>query len=397
MKIVKLEDFHADAGYRTASYLKVTTDEGLVGWSEFYDSFSGSGIVDLIHRFGRIAIGTDPLAVGRLSANLHATTRLAAGGINHQAIAAIENACLDIKGKALGVPVYALFGGAIRERLKVYWTHCGSFRVRHPAFYEKELGFEPIRTLDDFTRIGREARAQGFTAVKTNPVFFDGAKPAFFNGGFRIQPGFLDRVVDNRTVAAIHDQLAALREGIGPETGLMMDLSFSQRPEGYVRIARAIAPLDMTWLELDIQNPEALAAIRQASPVLIASLESIYGLHIYRPYLAQQAVDVCIVDAIWNGVWQAAKIATLAEAHEVAVAPHNPIGDLANLMSAHLAAAIPNFRILEYRADEAPWTHQYLTHPVVVEKGELVVPTRPGWGSDIDEEALRAHPPREPR
>jgi galactonate dehydratase len=86
------------------------------------------------------------------------------------------------------------------------------------------------------------------------------------------------------------------------------------------------------------------------------------------------------------------RIATVAEAFETHVAPHNPAGDLATLMSAHFCAAVPNLRIMEYRADEAPWTHEFLTHPPIMLDGAILVPDRPGWGSDINEDALRAHP-----
>jgi len=136
MKIVKAESLHADGGYRVCSYLKVTTDEGLVGWSEYYDSFSGARVDPLIQDFARHVVGMDPRQVGRISESLLATTRLAAGGLAQQAIAAIENACLDIAGKALGVPVHVLLGGPLRERVPVYWTHCGSYRVGpRAAFY----------------------------------------------------------------------------------------------------------------------------------------------------------------------------------------------------------------------------------------------------------------------
>jgi galactonate dehydratase len=145
---------------------------------------------------------------------------------------------------------------------------------------------------------------------------------------------------------------------------------------------------------VDIPDVEALATLRRMSPVPIASLESFYGLGAYKAALAADAVDVCIVDPIWNGVWTAAKIAVLAEAYEMHIAPHNAFGDLGTLMSAHLAAGIVNNRILEYRYDEAPWSHDFLTHPITIENGTLILPDRPGWGSDIDEEALSARPPR---
>lgn len=391
MKIVKVETLQADGGYRTCSYAKVTTDEGLVGWSEFYDGLFGVGLAPLVESFGKLALGRDPLQVGVLSETLLATTRLSAGGMSHQAVAAIENACLDIQGKALGVPVHALFGGPFRDRVPVYWTHLGSYRVRHPAFYES-LGYEPVRTLADFTRLGREAVARGFTAVKTNPVFFDKPQPYMFNGGFRIAPGFLDRSIGDAHLAAIVDQMHALREGIGPHAGLMLDVSFSQRTEGYLRIARRLEALGMYWLELDIRDADALALIRNATSTPIASLESLHGLQDYRPYIAQRTVDVAIVDPMWNGVWQSVRVATLADAFETHIAPHNPVGELGNLMSLHLCAAVPNVRIMELRADEAPWTRDFLTHPPPLEDGHMRVPDRPGWGADVDEEALRAHP-----
>jgi L-alanine-DL-glutamate epimerase-like enolase superfamily enzyme len=396
MKIVRAESIHADGGYRTCSFLKITTDEGLVGWSEYYDSFSGARIDPLIQDFARHAIGMDPRQVGRISETLIASTRLAAGGLAQQAIAAIENACLDIAGKASGVPVHTLIGGPLRERVPVYWTHCGSYRVGPREAFYTSLGYEPIRKLEDLAAVAKEAVKQGYRAVKTNPVFFDGPKPAFFSGGFRIAPGFLDRSMTDRQLGQLVDQMAAYREAIGPDVGLMLDVSFSQRTEGYLRIAQRLEHLNLAWLELDTPDPEALAMIRRHSRIPIASLESLHGISEYRPFLQGQAVDTCIVDPMWNGVWQSARIAAFADACETTMAPHNPVGELGSLMSLHLSAVAPNLRIMELRVDEAPWTRDFLTHPPVVEDGHMLVPDRPGWGTDIDEEALRARPARKP-
>jgi galactonate dehydratase len=394
MRIVKLETLHANAGWRDFSFLKLTTDEGLVGWSEYIDNFGVGGVTQLVQRFAAVVTGMDPREVAKISASLHGITRLAAGGLSNQAIAAIENACLDVKAKALGVPVYALFGGPTRERIKLYWSHCGSFRVRHGAFFEKELGKPRIRTLDDLTALAREVVERGFSAVKTNPLFFDGDAPRMFDGGFNLGPRLLDRNIDASFIAAVKDVLGAFRQGIGPRTGLMIDLNFSERTEGFRRIAKAVEPYDLTWLEIDMHDPEGLALVRRSSSTPIASLEAIYGLRAYRPFFEQYAVDVAIIDVAWNGLLESLRIATLADAYEVNVAPHNFCGDLATMMSAHLCAAIPNCRIMEYEVDDVPWKRDFLTHPPVVEKGELIVPTRPGWGTEINEEALRAHPPK---
>jgi galactonate dehydratase len=395
MKITRVETLRADGGYRVCSYVKLSTDAGLVGWAEYYDGFSGTSLAPLIESFGRTAAGMDPCQYARLSETLHATTRLAAGGLAHQAIAAIENACLDVAAKARGVPVHALFGGPFRDRIGVYWTHCGSYRVLHAAFYER-IGLAPLRTLDDFVTIGREAADAGFKVLKTNPVFFDANGARMINGGFRIAPGFLDRSITDLQIEAVVDQLSALRQGAGPAMGLMLDTSFSQRSEGYLRLARRLESLGLYWLELDIRDPEALALIRARTRTPIASLESLHGLAEYRPYIEQRGVDVALVDPLWNGVWQSIRIATLADAYETHVAPHNPVGELGNLMSAHFCASIPNLRIMELRPDEAPWTRSFVTHCADVVNGELHVPDRPGWGADVVEEALLAHPPARP-
>jgi galactonate dehydratase len=393
MRIAKLEDLHADAGWRTFSFLKLTTDEGLVGWSEYYEGFGAGGVSDLIRRFADLVKDMDPRDVGRLSASLHATTRLAPGGINHQAIAAIENACLDVKAKALNVPVHALFGGALRERLPLYWSHCGSFRVWRRDVFEKQLGMKPIRTLDDVKELGREATKRGFKALKTNPLpLAPDAAP--FNPGFRIMPGFLDRQADARFIGEVRDVISAFREGAGPHTGIMFDLNFNQRTDGFLRIAQAFEDLGLTWLEIDLHDPEALALIRRSTRTPIASLEALYGQRQYRPFLQNCAVDVAIVDVPWNGLWESIRIASLAEAYEVDVAPHNYYGDLATLMSAHFCAAIPNFRIMEIEVDDVPWKSDFVTRAPRIENGELIVPTGPGWGADINEEAVRAHPPK---
>jgi L-alanine-DL-glutamate epimerase-like enolase superfamily enzyme len=295
------------------------------------------------------------------------------------------------------VPVYALFGGPYRERLPLYWSHCGTFRARNHEFFERVIGTPPLRTLDDLKALGAEATRKGWQAVKTNPLIFGGERPQMANPGFAPLGLDLAHNYDARLVDAIGEQLAALREGLGPRAGLMLDLNFSLKPEGLVRVARAAEPHRMTWLEMDIHEPEALATVRRAVNVPVASLESIYGRRAYRAFLERYAVDVAIVDVPWNGLLESVKIANLAESYEVNVAPHNFYGHLASFMSAHFCAAVPNFRIMEYETDDVPWKDDLVTVAPTIEKGEMLLPTAPGWGTEVNEEAVRAHPPKQPR
>src|SRR4051812_48377622 len=155
MKIVKIEDLHADGGWATLSFLKITTDEGIVGWSECTQFFGAAGLTHVIRQLGQPLIGRDPREIGKIGALLYGQTRIATGGLNSQALAAIENACLDIKAKALGVPVCELLGGAQRERLQVYWSHCGMYRARFPDLFAK-MGRAPLHKFDDLKLLGRE-------------------------------------------------------------------------------------------------------------------------------------------------------------------------------------------------------------------------------------------------
>ena len=306
-----------------------------------------------------------------------------------QAIAAIENALLDLKGKALGAPVYELLGGPVRDRLRLYWSHCGSYRVGAAA---QHLNKPPLTCLDDLKTLGREVERQGFTALKTNILLFDGA-PRMHMPGFTGSPGWPELNPDKHLIEALHSQLDALRAGAGPEMDIMLDLNFNFKTEGFLVAAQALDDLGLMWFEIDSYDPAALRHIRNALRTPIASCESLFGARGFKPYFERHAVDVAIVDAPWNGVWQSVKIAAMAEAYEINVAPHNFYGNLSTLMSAHFCAAIPNFRIMEIDVDDVPWKDDLLTYAPVIEDGHLLLPPGPGWGAELNERAIRAHPP----
>jgi galactonate dehydratase len=392
MKIVKIEDLHVSGGWDPWSYLKITTDEGIVGWSEYNEARGRRGLTPVLRGLADLVVGEDPRNVSKITAKLYNLTLSTAGGLQALAIGAIENACLDIKAKALGVPVYELFGGALRTRLPLYWSHCGLYRARHQDFFEKTIGKPAVRSLDDIKALGREVADAGYKALKTNllaldPKLLNGAAPYVVRG-----TGVSEMNIEDRLIDMVVAQLSAFREGAGEGVKLMMDLNFNYKTEGFRQIARAVEPFRMMWLEMDTYDAQALAAIRASTSTPVASLEAVLGRRALRPYLDAQAVDVAIVDVVFNGALEAMKMASLIESYEVNVAAHNSHGPLGSLMSAHYCAAIPNFRVLEYDADEAPWRQQLLTHPHQVENGEFIVPDRPGWGADIVEDVARAHP-----
>jgi L-alanine-DL-glutamate epimerase-like enolase superfamily enzyme len=392
MKITKVESLHADAGFRNFDFLKISTDQGITGWSEYNESFGGPGLSAVIDRLAPVLIGKDPRAWEALVTLLHAVRRLASGGVIQQAIGAIENALLDITAKALGLPVYRLLGGPVRERIRLYWSHCGTYRLGWPA----EMQLPPLRTLEDVVSLGREVVARGYTALKTN-VFVLGDRPYLHSPGFARnleQPGFPELNPDRPVLRALEHQLAAFREGAGPDMDILVDLNFNFKTEGFLKAARVLEPFDIFWVEIDTRDPRALRDIRRGTRIPVASGEALFGRRGYTPYLEHHAVDVLIIDAPWNGVAESLKIAAMADAYETNVAPHNFYGHLATMMSAHFCAVVPNFRIMEIDPDRVPWYDDLVTVRPEVTQGSLVLPAGPGWGTEVNEEAVRAHPPR---
>jgi L-alanine-DL-glutamate epimerase-like enolase superfamily enzyme len=389
-KVTSIETLACDAGWRNYHFVKLTTDDGAVGWSEFDEGFGSPGVAAIIERLKSRVIGQSLGAHERIYAELYCATRPAAGSVVAQAMGAIENALLDAKAKSLGVPCYELLGGKVRDRVRVYWSHCATWRINQPDYYKPA-----ITSLDGVKAIGREVREKRFTAMKTNIFLYEDGKPRGWRPGFG-SPFFPELNVDRTVLRNLRMHLEAIREGAGPDVDLLLDLNFHAKTEGFLKILRAIADLDMFWVEIDCYSPQALAYIRSHSPHPISSCETLLGLREFLPYFRAQAMDVAIIDTPWNGVWQSMKIAASAEAHEVNVAPHNFYGHLCTMMNAHFCAAVPNLRIMETDIDRLAWDDELVSHPPVYENGHIVIPDRPGWGTDPNEDVIRAHPPKAP-
>ena len=221
------ETLHCDAGWRKFSFLRLVAQDGTTGISEYNESYGSPGLTQVIEGLLQWIIGKDVMAHERLSAELYARTRQAHGGIAQQAIAAIENALVDLKARHLDVPVYELLGGMIRDRLPLYWSHCGTYRLGPTAHH---LDKPPITSLEDLTRLGTEVTAAGFSALKTNIFIFDDT-PRMHQPGFARAPGWPALNADRKVLRSLHSQLEAFRAGAGPDTGIMLDLNFNYRTE----------------------------------------------------------------------------------------------------------------------------------------------------------------------
>ena len=387
MKITKVQTFHCDAGWRPWTFVKVETDEGLVGWGECSDSRNPFGIAGCIRDFDSVLVGQDPLAIELRYQDMIRHARQNLGGVSHKAAAGVELALWDIKGKALGVPVYSLWGGPVRDRMRLYWSHCGTTRARHG----KALGLPLLRTYDDVVALGKEVVERGFTALKTNIVIPGDPAETYFPG-FVGGTGSTDGNVSVEVLRWVEKLLGAFSEGIGPDVQIALDLNYNFRTEGAVKIARLCEEFNMQWVEYDNWDPKALLQLKESTANSIASCESLVSTRQFRPFLELQAMDVAIIDVPWNGFSQSVKIGGMAEAYEINIAPHNYYSHLADLHSIHLCAVLPNVRVMEIDIDDVPWKRQLVTNPPRIESGYIHLPSGPGWGADVDEEVLRAHP-----
>ena len=153
-------------------------------------------------------------------------------------------------------------------------------------------------------------------------------------------------------------------------------------------------PADLFWVEIDMRNAAALAYVRSRTTIPVATGESLFGRREYRPFFEHGSMDALIVDVPWNGLGESLKIAAMADAYEVNVAPHNFYSPLATLMSMTFCALVPNVRIMEMDVDQAPWVNDLTTNGVVIKDGYVRLPDGVGWGTEVNEAVVRGHPAR---
>ncbi len=386
MKITNVEPIAVDAGWYPWIFVKIETDEGITGYGECSEWKIPRGCVGTIRDLSDVIIGENPLAYEMRFWDMIKATRLSIGGIAAKAIAGIELALIDIKAKALGISVVELFGGPTRDRVRLYWSHCGTYR----AWYYELLGTPPIRTMEDIENLGKEVVARGFTALKTN-ILMPGDPASVYMPGFVGGPGTTDQVADTSMIRHIESLVGTFREAVGPDVDICLDLNFNFKPEGCMRIAKTLEPFNLLWLELDMYDPEAILQIKQSTTTKICTGESLFYMKEYIPYFLLHAADIFMIDVPWLGFSQSKKVGDLAEVYQLNVAPHNYYSHLASFFSASLCAVLPNVRIMEIDMDAVPWRDDLVTNIPEISDGYMTVPTGPGWGTDLNEEAIKEH------
>ena len=368
MKITAIKTRVVNAEMRNWVFVKVETDEGLVGWGEASLEWKTRAVVGCVEDLAPLVLGQDPRRIEHLYQTMYRHSFFRMGVIGMSALSGIEQACWDIFGKSLGVPVYQLLGGAVRESIRMY-DHLGGGEMN--ALYLQD---QPERMAER----ARESVAAGYSAIKALVVPVS-------------EP--LDGLAPIRRAEAC---MAAIREAVGDEVDIMVDLHGRTTPAMAIQYGQALAPYRPFFFEEPCppENPTALAEVARGLPgVPIATGERLVTRYQFRELFEQGACAVIQPDLCHcGGLWEARKIAAMAETYYVSVAPHNPLGPIATAAAIHFGFATPNFLIQEAIRSDVPWRDEVVTTPIRVVDGHVSLPERPGLGIEVDEVAAARHP-----
>ena len=371
MRITALKTVVVNAEMRNWIFVKVETDQaGLHGWGEASLEWKTRAVVGAIEDFAPMLLGEDPSRIEHLYQKLYRQSFWRVGVIGMSAISGIEQALWDIKGKLLNLPVFELLGGLVRDRVRMY-THLGGGDMR--AVYESHTNPDPGLFADRALAVV----AKGYTAVKvliTPPT------------------ETLNSIAAYRYA---EQAMAAMRRAVGDDVDILVDCHGRHSPANALEFCRVLAPYRPYFVEEPVppENVDAMAEVRRASPVPIATGERLLTRHDFRPLFEKQACDVIQPDLCHcGGLWEAKKIAAMAEAYYLGVAPHNPLGPVANAAALHFALSTPNFLIQEDMLGDVPWRWEVVQSSLTTQAGYWLPTSVPGLGIEIDEAAAARHP-----
>lgn len=379
MKIKKVKTFLVDGGFRPWTFVKIETDDGIVGWGDCTDWGSANIISKMVEDLGASIIGLDPLNTDYIWQKFTNFNLRHEFGIAHKAMSGIDSALWDIRGKYFNAPVWMLLGGKLRDELPLYWTHFGFTRMK--AY--REVGYKKLSTPDDLAAMCEEVKKEGYVAVKTNTCVAD---------IFGYQTPDIDILFPYNefrpTLKAINKQFTMMHECLGDEIGIALDVAFMFSTGAAIRLAQELEPFDPMWLEAESFDVKSVGTLRRSTRTPICIGESLFGTAQVRPLFEERAVDIFMPDFAWNGITMGKKMIDLAKTYDILFAPHNCHSPMTTFISAQLCAGASNFYLLEFDHDDVPWRDEIFEHPFEIENGKLKIPNRPGLGGDLIETKL---------
>lgn len=367
MKITDIQTVVVNARMRNWIFVKVLTDEGIVGWGEASLEWKTRGVVGCIEDLKPFVVGLDPTNIEHLYQVMVRQPFFRAGVVGYSAISGIEMACWDAFGKAMNVPVYKLMGGKVRDKIRMY-DHLGGGSM--DAVYNQA-------THDSMTEKALRSIADGYSAIKVLIV----PRTAPLDGR---------KVIDHATRL-----MESLRKACGEEIDIMVDLHGRTTPEMGIQYAKALEPYRPFFLEEPClpEYPDGIAKVSRGTSIPVATGERLATRFEFRELLEKQACAVIQPDLCHcGGLWEARKIAAMAETYYVSVAPHNPLGPIATAAAIQFAACTPNWLIQESFRSDVPWRDEVVINPLRVEGGHIMPPEMPGLGVEVDEKEAAKHP-----
>jgi len=373
MKITAIETHVCLARMRNWIFVKVITDQpGLWGWGEATLEWHTRAVVGAVEDITQLLIGEDPRRIEHLWQMMYRQHFWHGNGIvRGTAISGIDIALWDILGKVHGVPVNQLWGGPVRDYIRLY-CHLGGGKMED--FYETDVS-DPKR----FGELAQQAVADGFMAFKSMAV-----PPTMSLEG-------------NAPVRYAERCVAAMRDAVGPDIDIMVDCHARPSPRMGMLFAKALEPYDLYFFEEPCwpETIDDIALIQRAVKTPIATGERLVSQHAFREVLEKRACSVLQPDITHcGGLTEARRIGAMAEAYRVSLAPHNPQGPVSTAASLELGFATPSYMICESVHSDVPWRQDVVTEGFTVEpKGRIVRPnTRPGLGIEINEAEVKKHP-----
>ncbi|MCI0621833.1 MAG: mandelate racemase/muconate lactonizing enzyme family protein [Acidobacteria bacterium] len=363
-----------NAGHRYWIFTEIHTDEGITGVSEVGMNQEKT-VATAIGSLAEYLLGKDPTRIEEHFEKLYRTGYWV-GTIRCTAISAVEMALWDILGKSLGVPVYRLLGGPTRDQIAVY------------AHVVPEGEGTRSQKLAQGAKLMVE---RGYRAVKMDPFGRDyrrGVSDPHFPPYIKETEHFPNQVID----LACQD-VGAVREAVGPNVDIMVDFHGKLSPANAIRLGETLEQFRLLFIEDPVppENVDGLVLVSRALSTPVCAGERLVTVYGFRELLNKQAVAVINPDVTnVGGISEARKVAAMAKASYITVAPHNPNGPLATAASVHLAASIPNFLMLERRGliEDVARADEVGSPPLQMQDGKLLLPTGPGWGVELNAEAL---------
>ncbi len=368
MKITDVKAIVVNAEMRNWIFVKLETDEGLVGWGESTVEWKTRAVVGCLEDMKTLLVGEDPRRVEHLWQVMYRQHFFRPGMVETSAISGVEMACWDILGKSLGVPVYQLLGGAVRDHVRLY-DHLGGGEM-HSVYH--------TLSASEAREKATESIEAGFDAIKLEVVI--------------PRTRDLDGIAVRRHADSV---MAAVREVVGEEVDLMVDFHGRAHPSMAIAYASLLEPYRPFFYEEAVpsENPQAMALVARATPVALAAGERLCTRHQFRQLFEAQAIAVAQPDLVHcGGIAEAKRIAAIAEMYYITLAPHSSTGPIGHAASLHVGFSTPNFLIQETWRADVPWRFDVLSESLPMERGRALLPTQPGLGIEVNEAEARKHP-----